>query len=220
MGTVPPETADAMMVKCARRCCVCRRFRPTKLQVHHITERSSGGSDEEGNLIVVCFSCHSDVHSRVPFARRFTRAELAGHRDALVAAVAVGVFPSDDCDDADPALGRVAGSAVASLAAPSLLPEAVELLLRAVAVEGGAQGHISATDYDGGFAAWVGHGAALAGNWDKRTQAACKRGLGQLAGSGLVERDGEASYEVAHDGYLAADEIASLGSGAPPGEKV
>ena len=78
MSDIPAEVIDAMMVKCARRCCICRRFRPTKLQVHHIVERSNGGSDDESNLIVVCFSCHSDVHTKVPFSRRFSQGELIG----------------------------------------------------------------------------------------------------------------------------------------------
>jgi hypothetical protein len=51
---IPPDLVDKTMVKCARRCCICRRFRPTKLQVHHIRERSKGSSDEEANLIVSC----------------------------------------------------------------------------------------------------------------------------------------------------------------------
>ena len=65
MSDIPQDVIDAMMVKCGRRCCVCRRFRPTKLQVHHIKERAKGGGDEEDNLIVTCFSCHSDVHTHV-----------------------------------------------------------------------------------------------------------------------------------------------------------
>jgi hypothetical protein len=46
---IPADLVDKMMVKCARRCCICRRFRPTKLQVHHILERGKGGDNEEDN---------------------------------------------------------------------------------------------------------------------------------------------------------------------------
>ena len=88
--SIPPDLVDKMMVKCARRCCICRRYRPTKLQVHHIVERNQGGGNEEDNLIVTCLSCHTDVHSKVPFARRFSVNELKGHRDALVKMVEEG----------------------------------------------------------------------------------------------------------------------------------
>src|SRR5258708_39409703 len=98
---IPTDLVDKMMVKCGRRCCICRRFRPTKLQVHHIIERSQGGTHDEDNLIVVCFSCHSDVHTKVPFARRFSPDELRGHRDALVKMVTDGKLPTLDTDDSD-----------------------------------------------------------------------------------------------------------------------
>jgi 5-methylcytosine-specific restriction endonuclease McrA len=86
MSDLPDDLVATMMVKCARRCCICRRFRPTKLQVHHIIERNQDGDNDEENLIVICLSCHSDVHTTVPFTRRFTVEELKGHRDAVIRA--------------------------------------------------------------------------------------------------------------------------------------
>lgn len=41
---IPTDLVDRMMVKCACRCCICRRFRPTKLQVHRVVERNLGRS--------------------------------------------------------------------------------------------------------------------------------------------------------------------------------
>ena len=35
----------------------------SKLEVHHIVFRSQGGSDEEGNLITLCHTCHKALHS-------------------------------------------------------------------------------------------------------------------------------------------------------------
>jgi len=72
-----------------------------RLQVHHIIERAKGGTNEEDNLIVTCQTCHSDVHSHVPFMRRFTRDELKGHRDALIQLVSGGALPAEDADDTD-----------------------------------------------------------------------------------------------------------------------
>jgi hypothetical protein len=104
-----PELIDRMMVRCGRRCCICRRFRPTKLQVHHIVERSEGGSDDEDNLIVTCFSCHSDVHTKVPFARRFSVAELKGLRDVVTRLVEVGTLAAGDTDDTVEAVALIVG---------------------------------------------------------------------------------------------------------------
>ena len=50
---VPQSVVDELMAKCARHCCICRRFRPLHLIVHHIVERNDGGTDEPGNLIVI-----------------------------------------------------------------------------------------------------------------------------------------------------------------------
>ena len=43
---VSPEAAAPILAKCARHCCVCRRFRPLHLQVHHIVERNEGGTED------------------------------------------------------------------------------------------------------------------------------------------------------------------------------
>jgi hypothetical protein len=88
--SIPADLADQVLAKCARHCCICRRFLPLRLQIHHIKERASGGSNDFDNLVAVCLSCHSDVHSKVPFARRFTSAEIRQHRDLTYALVSEG----------------------------------------------------------------------------------------------------------------------------------
>lgn len=35
------------------------------IEVHHIQYRSAGGSDNMGNLIVLCRDCHNRVHGRI-----------------------------------------------------------------------------------------------------------------------------------------------------------
>src|SRR5437868_932579 len=154
MSEIPPERIDSMMVKCGRRCCICRRFRPTKLQVHHIVERNAGGTDDEDNLIVICLSCHTDVHTKVPFARRFSVDELKGHRDAVVKMVADGKLPVSDTDDTDEAItGLVEKMRAITKPRIELLPEAVEILAKAVNVDGGGQGlvHYVKNDIDAGY---------------------------------------------------------------------
>lgn len=39
------------------------KHKDSKLEVHHIVFRSQGGSDEEGNLITLCHTCHKNLHS-------------------------------------------------------------------------------------------------------------------------------------------------------------
>jgi hypothetical protein len=201
---IPQDLIDKMMVKCARRCCICRRFRPTKLQVHHIVERSQGGANDEDNLIVTCMSCHTDVHSKVPFARRFSVEELKGHRDTLVRMVEQGVFPADDIDDAAEV---VAGLLRASAKAPSSLsPEATEMLLRSV--NGKAQqGCVLVTESFEGLSIMMGDDGRTIPNEDGRTQAKWKRAVRELREARLLDRHSEGVFEVTDEGYLAADEI-------------
>ncbi len=148
MSGIPTDLIDKMMIRCARRCCICRRFRPTKLQVHHIVERNQGGTNDEDNLIVICLPCHSDVHTKVPFARRFSTEELKGHRDAVIAMVAAGKLPIDDTDDTDEVIRAVVQEFRArTMGQLQLLPEAVQLLLAAVKVTDSAQGSILLTSH-------------------------------------------------------------------------
>ncbi|WP_128805077.1 HNH endonuclease [Klebsiella grimontii] len=80
---IPDNIAAKILVKSARHCCICRRFSPLQIQIHHIVAQSEGGLDDEDNLIPICISCHSSVHSRMHMTKGFSRAELKGHRDAV-----------------------------------------------------------------------------------------------------------------------------------------
>jgi hypothetical protein len=93
---IADELAAVILARCARHCCICRRFAPLHIQVHHIIEQSAGGTDDSDNLIAICLTCHSDVHTRTQFTRRFTVTELKLHRDAVYRLVAEGVLPSDN----------------------------------------------------------------------------------------------------------------------------
>lgn len=213
MSEIDPETIDRMMVKCGRRCCICRRFRPTKLQVHHIVERSEGGSNDEDNLIVTCFSCHSDVHTKVPFARRFSVAELKGHRDTVLQLVEAGTLAANDTDDTDEAVAVIIQQ-MRAVTKPQidLLPEAVEILSKAVAAEGGMQGMIHFVRHDMWFSLLVG-GVDHFSHDDHRRQARYKKALDQLLQCRLIEWRCDQILDVTYAGYLAADEILSRGPG-------
>jgi hypothetical protein len=105
--TIPQDSIDRMMAKCGWRCCICRRFRPTKLKVDRIVEKAEEDSEDDDNLIVTCLSCRTDIHTKVPFSRRFSDAELRGNRNTLIALVAVGSLPINDSDKSDEVIARL-----------------------------------------------------------------------------------------------------------------
>jgi hypothetical protein len=66
------------------------------MQTHHIVPKEQGGSDEFENCMPLCLDCHAEVASynpRHPIGRKFTSAELTGHRDRLYEEVRNGVWP-------------------------------------------------------------------------------------------------------------------------------
>ncbi len=88
-----PEIAENLLVKSARHCCLCRRYKGTKLEVHHIVPESRGGSDDEENGIPLCFECHAEVaayNEEHPRGRKFRPSELRRHRDQVLSLVAQG----------------------------------------------------------------------------------------------------------------------------------
>lgn len=94
--SIKSKTSDELLVKAARHCCICRKFRPTHLQIHHIIEKNEGGTDQIDNLIPICTYCHSDVHSNTKLTRRFTQDELRMHRNSVFDLVSKGRLPSSD----------------------------------------------------------------------------------------------------------------------------
>lgn len=59
----PRSVRIRAMLAAARHCCLCRRYKGLKLEVHHIQPEAKGGSDRFENAIVLCFDCHADVGS-------------------------------------------------------------------------------------------------------------------------------------------------------------
>lgn len=89
------DTRIEALVKAARHCCICHRFRGTKIECHHIVEEAAGGADTLDNCIPICFDCHADMKSydfQHPRGTRYRPKELEKHREAWYARVAqVGV---------------------------------------------------------------------------------------------------------------------------------
>src|SRR5688500_12777187 len=95
----PPNVKADALVACARHCCICHRFRGTKIECHHIVADAAGGADDFENCIPVCFDCHADMKSydfQHPKGSKYSERELREHRSRWYAKVAqAGAVPAD-----------------------------------------------------------------------------------------------------------------------------
>ena len=205
---IPQTTADSILARCGRRCCVCRRFRPLLLQVHHIKERSYGGNDDDDNLIATCISCHANIHTQTQLTRRFTDRELKHHRDQLYQLIADGKLIDDENHDdrIDQLTLAVLGITPneQSRSSNSLLPQAVEILLAA------SQGNsvINGVKFDGGFAVMAGSTTFGGDHQNSREMATYRKALEQLVHHRLIDRQSN-HYFISHDGYELLDNVTS-----------
>lgn len=210
------RAAAEILAKCGRHCCICRRFRPTMLQVHHILEKPQGGTDEADNLIAVCLTCHSDVHSSRPFARRFGVEELKQHRDAVFGMVAEGALvpPADDeCRGALVGFSTASGRgdaqsiviAQGQLISPRLPKEAIEVL---VAAAESSSGQVIRVRTSSGLTVQAGK-RNLVPSRSPRDEARYKHAVEELSEQGFLDGFGEV-LSVTHQGFLLADELMAL----------
>ncbi|MBZ5618728.1 MAG: HNH endonuclease [Acidobacteriia bacterium] len=73
--------SEALLVATGRCCCICGLRH--SIQLHHITPKEGGGTDDIDNAIPLCPNCHSEVHgshASGKTTRIYTAAELRGHR--------------------------------------------------------------------------------------------------------------------------------------------
>jgi len=92
--SIPEETVAEVLSKSARHCCICRHFMPLQIQVHHILEKSNGGTNDIDNLIPVCITCHSCVHTDTKMTKGFSNKELIKSRNNVYDLVACGKLPA------------------------------------------------------------------------------------------------------------------------------
>ena len=57
---VPKGTRRAVYKRDGYQCATCGDVRG--LQIHHVTPRSRGGSDDPRNLVTLCWKCHAIAH--------------------------------------------------------------------------------------------------------------------------------------------------------------
>lgn len=201
------------MIACGRCCCICRRFAPLHLQIHHIREQALGGTDDPDNLIAVCLTCHSDVHTRTQLTRRFSEAELKGHRDEVFRLVADGKLPAGPAVPfASASFDAVRAIATLSTEEPVRLSATQARLLVAAAV---GDARFMMARFMGGEVKVVAGGTVLLRSHDNRAAAEYEEALEQLESSGLIRGAGQGSvptWRLTHQGYLAADQLQAAGS--------
>ena len=64
-GRISPGARERAMIEAGYRCAVPTCRSSLTLDVHHITQKREGGSDEIQNLIVLCLTCHTAFHRGV-----------------------------------------------------------------------------------------------------------------------------------------------------------
>ena len=202
---IPDQVAARILAKCGRHCCICRRFEPLHLQVHHIVPTSEGGSDDEENLIAICLTCHSDVHARVPFGRRFSAEELLGHRRTVERLLEEGKLrgQADPHETIDRLISRITslliGKTSGEKQVPSLRPDSVEHLLNTAKSKG--------ICYSPDRMMHFGMEEEMARRIAKERAA-----LEELLDTGLLRHVGGQMFILTHTGFLAADAILAAGS--------
>ncbi len=86
----PLDVREEVIVKSARRCCVCRRFKGVGIEVHHILPEAEGGASDLDNAIALCFDCHCSAghyNAKHPRGSKYRPSELRRHRDEWQKAV-------------------------------------------------------------------------------------------------------------------------------------
>lgn len=58
--TINAKLKKDVYKKCNCRCVICHSRK--KLHIHHIREFAKGGRNELSNLVLLCVSCHAEVH--------------------------------------------------------------------------------------------------------------------------------------------------------------
>ena len=91
-ANIPAATRRAVYRRDGYRCALCDDVRG--LQIHHAMPRSVGGSDDEMNLVTLCWRCHAEAHGTfLPERHRAPRTpeELAELRRSLKATYAQNI---------------------------------------------------------------------------------------------------------------------------------
>lgn len=68
-SSIPKPVEKLVYQQAGSRCSLCDLDDVAALDLHHIIYRSEGGTDDSGNLLLVCKNCHARIHSgEIPHA--------------------------------------------------------------------------------------------------------------------------------------------------------
>ena len=173
------------------------------LHIHHIKEESEGGSNDFDNLIPVCLTCHSDIHTHTKLTRRFTNEELKVDRDTVITMVAEGKLMVNkiEDDDSDELINgwiqRLVNKADSVGSDIELPPHAVKILLDAAQKDG--------------VVSDMSDNLTNSKNLDDiREMSKLKDGIDHLVTNGLLDYVRGILYRVSHKGFLLADKLIAL----------
>lgn len=80
----PNKVEVQALTACKRHCCLCERHVKTKMELHHIKQKSKGGKDTFENCIPLCLECHAEVgfyNNEHPKGKKYSENELKKRRD-------------------------------------------------------------------------------------------------------------------------------------------
>lgn len=95
----PPKVREDALLASGRHCSLCHKFCGTKIELHHIVQKTEGGQDNFENCIPLCFDCHADMRSydhKHPKGTKYTSHELKRHRDNWYEKVRASPNPTYD----------------------------------------------------------------------------------------------------------------------------
>lgn len=136
--SISEDISAEVLAKAARHCCICRQFLPLYIQVHHIIERSKGGTDDFDNLIPVCIQCHASIHTTPYMTRKFTAKELKKSREDVYEMVSLGKLPATKSmtrNEIEAVSSHLAETLKNSKSEDKLSKEAIQLLSAALCEE-------------------------------------------------------------------------------------
>ena len=96
------KTKEKALLKSARRCCICLKYKGVKVEVHHIVPESITQDNTLKNAITLCFDCHSDAghyNPKHPKGNKFSESELKKHRNRLWKLVQEGKITGEENRD-------------------------------------------------------------------------------------------------------------------------
>jgi hypothetical protein len=205
-SAVPQATADALLVANRRACCICHERK--QVVIHHIDENPSNHAPD--NLAVLCLDCHGRVTGNEGLGRRYTEAEVKGHKRAWEEVSARSRFEDgkQDAGEPVPALGALVETAGHG---ENLSPIEIEILRKTP-----GDGMIFRMSLNVGEYLWFG-GPTLPPDMNKYDPALAAHyldGLESLQRRGLVRYEEGELYMLTGRGFDARRKLLQEASGS------